>query len=171
MTKAAPKPKRPSRPVYMTWRKMIDEATGERILALRASSPFDQRALKARGYHADDDVRVEMRQPRNSRFNALAHALGGLLVDNVPGFEGMDAHDALKRIQRETGVQCDEMTLELPGLGKVPVKMARSIAFDSMSAEAWAELWAAMVEHIRKAYWPQLDSGTIDQMVEMTETT
>lgn len=161
--------KRPSRPIYAEWRKCADLETGEHILALRASTVWDQRACKARGYRANDEVRLEIRKPRNPKFNALAHALGSILVDNVPGFEGVDAHDALKRIQRECGVQCDEMTIELPGIGKVPVKVARSIGFDSMDEGAWAELWAAMCAYITKTYWPGLDSAAVEEMALMID--
>ncbi len=167
MTAAPKRAKRPSRPIYFTVERLVRPETGESVGALVPSTQWDQRAMRARKYTVGSELRAELKKPRNPKFNALAHALGSILVDNVPGFEGMDAHDALKRVQRECGVQCDEMTIELPGLGRVPVKVPRSLAFDSMPEEDFAQLWDAMCVWIAKNYWSGLDPEEVARMAEI----
>lgn len=164
---ATKRTKRPSRPTYAIWRPVIDRETGEEYLALRASTRWDQAACKARGYRVNDEVRLEIKKPRNAKFHALAHALGALLVQNVPGFETMDGHSALKRIQRECGVHCEESTVEVPGVGQLALKVPRSIAFDSLDEGEFTELWDACCKWITQKYWPQLDPSAIEEMVEM----
>jgi hypothetical protein len=159
------KAKRPKiQPVYLQARKLVDPETGEVVGALVASSPSDARRLRDMKLGAEP-VRAELRKPRNLKFHRLVHALGQLLADHWPAFAGLPAHEAIKRAQVEAGAACDLQAIDLGPLGKVQVKVARSLAFDCMSETEFGELFAGLTgwidenvvahfpEEARAEYW------------------
>ena len=96
-----------------------------------AASNFEKK-----GYKQGDIVSVDVRKVRNRRFNAFVHVFGDACIKNIPSFaEIEDAHKAIKRLQLESGIECDEMAINLDGFGMVVVKQARSFAFDRMGEE------------------------------------
>lgn len=74
--------KRAARPVYMEWRRMVDEQTGELRLALVAGSGIDKFLCSERGYRSGDQVRCEIKKPRNVKLHRLVHGLGKLVGQN-----------------------------------------------------------------------------------------
>jgi hypothetical protein len=175
MTAAAKKvkAKRRSRPVYLRCEKLVRPETGEEVRAWTALTKWDARALRDRKYHVGDEVRAEFRKPRNVKFHRLAHALGTMMVEQHEAFAGMNAHDALKRLQRECGAFCDEMTMTLDlgtlGVHIVPVKEARSISFDELDEGQFQELVSAIYKHIAAKYWPTMTAEAVEIMVEAYE--
>lgn len=158
--------KRARRPIYLTVRRLVDPATGEEVGALVPSHPIDQRLMRERKFTVNREVRAELKQPRNPAFHRLAHAVGNLLSDNVEAFAGLSGHEALKRVQRESGVACEEMELDLgPVIGKVLVKQPRSLAFDEMAEDEFAGFFegitayvgehftSVMLDAVRAEYW------------------
>ena len=159
------KAKRARRPIYLMVARLVDPATGEEVGALIPANDIDRRLMKERRFAVGKEIRAELKQPRNHAFHRLAHAIGNLLVDNVEAFRDMTGHDALKEVQRESGVCCDVIELDLGALGKVPVKQPRSLAFDEMPEDefrmffdgitAWiGEHYASvMLDEVRASYW------------------
>lgn len=148
--------KRASRPLYMTPMKLVDPSTGEEIGAFVPAHAIDQRLAKERKYRIGVEYRCEIKQKRNPKFHRLLHAIGALLVDNVDGFEGLDAHDAIKRVQRESGVCCEEVEIDIPGMDKLLAKQAESLAFDDMDADRFETLFNGVTDYIDKHYAPNL---------------
>lgn len=171
--------KRARRPIYMVVARLIDPRTGEEVGALVPAHPIDQRLMRERRFHVDREVRAELKQPRNVKFHRLAHAIGHLLVDNVEAFQGMQAHQALKAVQLEAGVCCDEREIDatpviravlaaaeavfgegaakllrtvLPEVRTVTVKEARSLAFDEMPEDEFAVFFEGITAHIGATY-------------------
>lgn len=161
--------KRAKRPIYFTVERLVRVSTGEEVGALVPRYRCDAKEMRARKYCVGTELRAELKKPRNPKFHRLAHALGQLAVDHIEGFESLSAHDALKRLQRECGVQCESQELDLGPLGKVPVSVPRSIAFDELDEGEFGELFAGVVLHIRKAYWPTLSEEAIEELTHMTE--
>jgi len=95
---------------------LVDHKTGEvlpeQVSVLAPLTQWDTRAMRDRGYKVGQTVRGRIERSRNPKFNGLAHALGALIVDHVEGFEGKDAHEALKKIQGEAGICCEESTID-----------------------------------------------------------
>ena len=171
MTTAAAKrirAKRARRPVYLMVRKLIDPETGEIVGALVPANEVDARLLRERKFHTGREVRAELKQPRNTAFHRLAHALGHLLVDNIEGFEALSAHDALKRIQAEAGVCCDPFEIDLGPLGKVSVMQPRSIAYDEMEGSEFEEFFRGVCDHIDQRYLPGLTGKARTDYLLMT---
>jgi hypothetical protein len=153
-----------SRPVYMTCKRLIDPDTGEMIGALVPSCDLDRHLLKQRRVAIGKEYRVGVEQARNSKFHRLVHALGRLVSENVDAFSGLSCHAVIKRLQREAGVFCEEQEIEIPGIGKLVVKVAQSIAFDCMDEADFHELYSAICRHVAATYWPELDEEAVEAM-------
>lgn len=163
MTTAAEKraAKRARRPVYCVIERVAVLETGEERLAILAAHPIDRQLMKERGYRRGDEVRVEIKKARNIKFHRLAHAVGNLLVQNVEKFRHMGGHDALKQIQRESGVCCEQQVVDMGVLrigditveiGERPVQVARSIAFDDMPEDEFHEFFNGITDYIDQHY-------------------
>jgi hypothetical protein len=162
------KPKRPKiQPVYLVGRKLIDPDTGEVVGALVAASPLDAKRLREMKLGADQ-IRAELKKPRNVKFHRLMHALGDLIAEHAPGFEGISAHDSIKRLQTQTGALCEIQELDLGQLGKVHVKVPRSIAFDSMTETEFGELFAKVCNWIDTNIAPSLTIDARGEYFTMT---
>lgn len=156
MPATAKKPKR--QPVYLEARRLVDPATGEEIGALVPASPYDSRRLRALKLGQGQGLRAELSKPRNVKFHRLVHALGQLLADHWPAFAGLPAHEAIKRAQVESGTACDLQAIDLGPLGKAQVKVARSLAFDSMDEAEFGELFVGLTRWIDEnvvAHFPE----------------
>jgi len=86
----------------------------------------DARLLRERKYHAGREVRAELKHPREGWQYRLIHKIGQLLVDNVEGWEQLEGHDAVMRLQRESGVCCEEIEIDVPGVGRLMVSRPRA---------------------------------------------
>lgn len=159
--------KKHDRPVYLQLRALVDPATGESIRGFVADHLVDARLLRQRGYRIGATVRAFLEAPRDVRFHRRAHMIGQLLKANIERFELYDAHDVFKKLQEETGVECDITEIPLPGLGIAYITEARSIAFDAMSQERFEKLVAAICQHICKAYWQTMQPDQIEQMAKL----
>ena len=163
------KAKRARRPIYLMVQRLVDPATGEEVGALVPAHPIDKALLRERKFNVGREIRAELKQRRNVKFHRLIHSVGQLLVENCDGFESMTGHDAIKQVQREAGVMCESMEIDLGSLGKVPVKVPRSIAFDEMDEGEAHELFEGLRKHIEAKYLPEFDQhirGDYWQMVE-----
>lgn len=144
--------KKPCRPIYATVHRVVVPETGEERLALLATHPVDRRLMKERGLRAGDEVRIEIKRKRNPKFHRLVHAIGGLMVDNVEGFELLGSHAAVKQLQRESGICCEAIEIDLGPLGKVQANQAKSIAFDEMEEDEFSALFKGLIAHIEATY-------------------
>lgn len=156
--------KKSTRPVYMTPRRLVDPATGEAVAALVPVSDLDRHLLRQRKVSVGREYRVTVEQARNSRFHRLVHALGLLVTQNVDAFASMDSHAAIKRLQRESGLFCEEQEIDIPGLGRLVVKVAQSLAFDAMDEADFRTLYQGICRHVAEEYWPGLDESTVEAM-------
>lgn len=125
-------------------------------------------------------------------FHRLAHVIGHLLVDNLEAFRDLDAHAALKQVQLESGSCCEMVEMDatpvvkalldaaeavlgagarkvlaavLQEIRTIPVKVAQSLAFDSMEEEDFATFFKGvtacigdhyahvMLDDVRADYW------------------
>lgn len=146
------KAKRARRPIYGVIERVAVLSTGEERLAIIAAHPIDRKLMAERGFRRGDDVRMDIKRPRNVKFHRLLHAVGQLMVDNVDGWEDLSSHDAVKRLQRESGVCCEEVEIDIPGMGKLLAKQAESLAFDEMPPERFEQLFNGITKYIGDHY-------------------
>lgn len=189
--RAKKSPKKPVRPIHFVVCRLIDPETGESVGALRPSSGIDAYLMRQRGFRVGQEVRADPKQPRNPKFNRLVHVLGQYLVEHVEGFENLDSHGAIKRVQLEADVCCELVEIDaspvvtailavadsllgaaaarmlaavLPDIKTVPVKQAKSLSFDSMPEHQFRQVWEAICRHVAEHYWPDLTEDTIEAM-------
>lgn len=123
--------------------------------------------LRDRKYSINDIVAVTISKTRNPGFHRLVHALGSMVVDNIEEFEGMDSHKALKRLQREGLIECDEFTFKVAGCGMVTQYIPRSLSFESMDEETFQSVYKQICGVIVKLYWPTETTESVSQMAEL----
>lgn len=171
MTRTATKGKsRPRKPIYFRVERLVRPLTGEAVGALVPLTTWDARSMRERKYSVGTELRAELKQRRNVKFHRLAHAIGALMVEQHEAFAGLTAHDALKRLQAESGAACETVQYDLPGgLGKLTRTEPRSIAFDEMDEGEFSEVVQAMYRHIAAKYWTDMSAETIEEMVLMYE--
>lgn len=161
--------KRQRRPLYMRVERLVRPETGEAVGALVPLTKWDARAMRERKYHVGTEVRAELKKPRNAKFMRLAHAIGALMVDQHNAFAGLSTHDALKRLQGESGAACETVEYDLPGTGKLIRTEPRSLAFDEMDEGEFQEVVKTIYRHIAATYWTALDETAVEELVLMYE--
>ncbi len=133
---------------------------------LAPADDYSTEALRARKYKVGDIVSAEVSKPRNPGFHRLAHRIGSLCAANIDAFTGMGAHEALKRMQLEARIGCDEVGYKLPGYGYVTQFVPRSLSYESMSEDEFRPIVKAFCDHISREYWPSLTPDKIEEMAE-----
>ncbi|WP_284076325.1 hypothetical protein [Herbaspirillum aquaticum] len=128
---------------------------------------ISQQRLRARNYRLNDIVFAEIRKPRNPKFHRLAHQLGTILVENLDDFAGKNAHQALKKVQLDGNIACEESLAILPGVGVMQVLTPTSLAFDQMDELEFRDFMAAACAHISKKYWPGMSAEQIELMASV----
>lgn len=141
-------------------------ALPERIGCLIPADSYTQRRLRELGYKRGDLVFAEFFKPRNPLFHRLAHRLGDLCAKNLDAFAGMDAHDALKKLQLDAEVECEEARAIVPGLGVMQVLTPISLAFESMEEGRFQTFMRRVYAHIARRHWPDMSEEQIAVMVE-----
>lgn len=149
MTSATQRAKRKlrDRDVRFTVARMVDPETGELIGCLRPTHPIDQRSMRERRFTVGKELRATLRQDRNPMFYRKAHVLSGWLADNVEAFAGLSQHDALKKLQELSGIGCEAVEYDLPGIGKLTRTEAESLNFADMDEGRFNELWSGADGH------------------------
>jgi len=170
-TAAKPRARRRKRPIYFQVRRVVDEATGEILGALVPLTKWDRKAMHDRRYSVGTEVRADLKKPRCVKFNNLVHVLGTMLVRDLEAFEGMGAHDAIKRCQREAGLYCEQLDAEVPGVGVLRINQAQSIAFDEMEEGDFQLFWRGLCRHVSAKYWPTMTEDQIADQAELMEST
>lgn len=131
--------------------------------------PADEYAasrLREKSYKIGDVLAASITKLRNPRFNRLVHRIGQLVVANIEAFSGLDAHTAIKRLQIEGRIACDEIGIMVPSYGMVVQVMPRSISFDTMDEGEYQEVARAIFRLIAERYWQTLTPEQIEQMAE-----
>jgi len=125
--------------------------------------------LRQKKYRVGNLVAAELYRARNPGFHRLAHAFGQLVSDHIDGFEHMDAHQVLKRLQVEADVGCDVIPMRIPGVGPVEYRVPKSLSFENMDEPDFRQVFWALCDHVSKTYWPSLSAESVAEMAEMME--
>jgi hypothetical protein len=122
--------------------------------------------LRARKFKTGQVIQAEIFKLRSKGFNRLAHRIGSLVAANIDAFQGMDAHKALKRLQIESGVACDEIGISVPGFGMCIQKIPRSFGFESMGEDEYQEAVKGVCRYVSERYWPTVSPDRVEEMAE-----
>lgn len=162
--------KKSTRPIYLTPQRLVNPETGEVVKALVPCSGIDRHLLNEKRLKLGDEIRADLKNRRNVKFHRLVHALGIMLVQHIEAFRDLNAHEAIKRVQRESGICCEQQEIEIPQIGKLVVNVAQSIAFDCMDESDFAHLWEGICRHVAETYWPDLTEEQIADQAELMPT-
>ena len=122
--------------------------------------------LRERGYRMGDLLSAELTKPRNPKFNRLVHRIGQLVTANIDAFSGLDAHKAIKRLQIEGKVACDEIGISIAGYGMMMQLIPRSLSNESMDEGEYQQAARGICRTIAERYWSDLSE---EQVLEMAE--
>lgn len=127
---------------------------------------YAESRLREKGYKLNDVLAAQITKLRNPRFNRLVHRIGQLVVANIEAFDGLDAHTAIKRLQMEGRIACDEIGILVHGYGMVVQVIPRSISFDTLDEAEFKEAARAICRLIAQRYWKDLSPEQIEEMAE-----
>ena len=122
--------------------------------------------MRKRGYNIGDLVFCVVTKPRTHGLNRLVHRIGGLVAANIEAFAGLDGHAALKKIQIDGNIACDEHVIDLPGVGRCKVISPNSLSFDSLDEGQFREVARAMCRFIAGTHWHGMTPEAIEKMAE-----
>ena len=159
--------KRKTQHAYFEIRRLVDPATGQEVGALVPRGKADRQMLRDKRLTVGDVVRLPVRKPRNEKFHRLVHGLGTLVGQQVEGFENLDAHAVVKKLQSDGHVMCEAVTYQVPGLGAIVRSEPRSIAFDEMDEGEFHAFWRGICAYLIATYWPTLDEAAIESMIDL----
>ena len=134
--------------------------------ALVPADSYATSKLRERGYAVNDLLAAELVKPRNPKFNRLVHRIGQLVVANIDAFAGIDAHQAIKRLQIEGKVACEEIGISVANYGMVIQLIPRSLSFESMDEGEYVQAARGICRTIAERYWPSLTEDAIAEMAE-----
>lgn len=158
-----------TRDIRMTVMRVVLPDTGEMIGALVPDHPIDRRSMKERKLHVGRMVRCTIREDRNPMFWRKAHVLGGWLADNVESFAGLDMHQALKKLQERSGIGCETVVYDIPGVCKLTRTEAQSLNFSDMDEGVFSSLWDGWIEWLRRNAWPHLAPASREEVEMLIE--
>jgi hypothetical protein len=127
--------------------------------------------LRDRGLKVGDIVAVSFTKPRNPEFWRMAHQLGTLCVENIDDFHGIDSHAALKKLQFDGNIECEESMTVIPEYGmEIKHRKPKSLAFESMDQTVFYQVMRQMSAFIVKKYWPNLTEDQVLKMIDCLVT-
>ncbi len=143
-----------------------------------AADAYSSEMAKAKKLREGDLLRTWFGKPHDHKAWARIHRLGQLMVENVAGFEHLNAHQAVKKLQQDAGVECDEKAIagieytcpdcatihEIPNL---TIRVPRSLAWDEMDGAAFEAVYSAIVKHVIAHIWPELSEANIEEMASL----
>lgn len=133
---------------------------------LEPADSYARSRLAAREYKDGDVLKADLRKPRSAKFNRLVHRIGQLVAANIEGFEGLDSHVCVKRLQLEGRIACEEIGIMIPGYGMVVQYIPRSLSFEAMDESEYREAARNICRWIAKIYWGGMTAEQIEQMAE-----
>lgn len=120
--------------------------------------------LQARNFKMGDIVAADLVKPRNTKFNRLVHQIGQLVRQNIEGFELLDAHAVIKRLQIEGRIACAEVGIMIDGFGMAIQFVPKSLSFATMGEEEYINAARAMCVFLSRKYWTTCSAEQIERM-------
>ncbi|WP_175618675.1 hypothetical protein [Marinobacter lutaoensis] len=108
------------------------------------------------------------------------HRLGQLLVEQVPMFAHLDAHQAIKVLQSLSGAGCDVISVPAGTLAAlagmecqgdpnalVTVFQPWSLSPSSLTGPQFERLFSQLCRYVATEIWPDLDPGDIERWTDL----
>lgn len=105
---------------------------------------------------------VSTHRPRSPQFHRAVHKLCQFLIAHLDSFKGMDAHSALKRLQLESALYCDQTLITIKGFGTAMHLVPQSISFESMDEPEFRAFFNAIADHVAETHWPEFSLNLLE---------
>jgi hypothetical protein len=119
-------------------------------------------------------VRLVVSSPRDYPQWKKAHQLGTFIANNLDEFmefaseDGkIDSHGALKKLQRLSGVECEDSDIDIPGVGKMVIRTPRSLAFDEMEEGQFQAAYSGFCQYLINRWWRDMDEAQIEEAASL----
>lgn len=103
-------------------------------------------------------VMVKTKTARNPRQHRLLWALASKIAENSERFQ--DAEHVVHELKINTG-HVERRQINVPGIGIVFQEWPKSIAYESMPQEEFAEWFERVLAYVSKSIWPGISSEEI----------
>jgi hypothetical protein len=148
-----------------TSRAVMFRVTPEGTLA--PNDDISRQTLRKRGFRVGDVLAADPKKPRSLHNWRRAHKLGQMLVENIEGFQNMEPHGVLKRLQWEGNIGCEEMGVQVPGVGLATIRMPLSLNFADMDDGEFHAIYGQFCQHVIDNYWTGMTPEQIEQMANL----
>ncbi len=157
--------------------------------------PADQcakRSLHEKKFKEGDLLKAQVSKLRTVGFNKFSHRLGVLITQNIEDFRLMTAHAAIKRLQYEGNIYCEELPIKIIGFdlkiweyvrtivqpilskigfsiqddGYIVARIPRSFSFDSMGEEEYRDAVSKICVYLAENYWQTCTPEQIEAMAD-----
>ncbi|WP_435102324.1 hypothetical protein [Arhodomonas sp. AD133] len=145
--------------------RLLFRVTRDGMLA--PADGITQGRCRERGYHVGDELLAELTKPRHLGQWRCAHRLADLVRANIDGFDRLNAHETIKRLQLDARVACDEVEAVTTDGEVVRVYAPQSLSFANMDQAEWEEIYRALCRYVAETWWPELDEDQVAEMAEM----
>lgn len=124
--------------------------------------------MRSRGYRKGDILLIVATKPRKPGYHRYAHKIGQFLIVNTERFESyVDAHEVIKTLQVEGEIACDTLLIKAPNNAMYRHLVPKSLAFDRMDQGEFEEVVKALCRYISYEYFPTMDGGAVQKMIEL----
>lgn len=143
--------------------------------SFRAADSSSRKILKGRDFHRGQEVIAYLYRVRDSGQWRRAHVLGTLLAEHVEEFHGLDAHQALKKIQELGEIACEPRRFPLPkalqdllgGVTHINLPVPRSLAFGEMDDGEFSAVYKQMADYVTRTYFADMDASAVEAMLDV----
>jgi hypothetical protein len=143
--------------------------------SFRAADNSSRKILKSRDFHRHQEVIAYLYRVRDPRQWRRAHVLGLLLCEHVEAFHGLDAHQALKKIQEDGEIACESRRFPVPkaigdllgGVTHINLPVPRSLAFGEMDDGEFSAVYKQMADYVARTYFPDLEADAVERMLDV----
>lgn len=148
--------------IYGRLRVIADAKTGEAIRCVQFLGAADIENIRERNFRNGDLVRMQVSKATDPHANRTLHALGKMVAANIDEFSGMQAHAVLKRLQVESGVHCEPISVRIVGSDELAIaNIPLSLSFDDTDDFEFRACAKGLAKFLVQRYWPTVDADWV----------
>jgi hypothetical protein len=152
--------------------------------ALVPATEHDSERLRKQDLRIGQTVFAEIDTERHPKDLKRIHRLGQIVCENIDQFAHLDAHQAIKKLQAESGVGCDFMQVSVTSLRKivsmkdipvidipddtmVTVTSPKSLSPAKMDGSEFHIVFDGLCRYLALHYWPEISAEDALEMVDL----
>lgn len=150
--------------------------------ALIPASEADVETLRKFRLRVGHTVLAQIDRPRHPEGLRVLHGLAQAVSQNIAGFEHLSAHQVIKRLQAESGVGCelisvpvgDMLAMLLPEAAQIPDQTRmitayrpKSLSMSTMDDSEFQEIFDGLCRYLACRYWSTLTIDGVAQIARL----